>query len=213
MMLLSKDSDMGFPGNLTVHVRYALAGPAVTTVGIYLLKIVVDDVLIPGRFDLFGWIALAYLSLSIVENLLGGADRILSTWLSQRFLVDLRLHAKTWDFLRKTRMPAVRLDLGYLTNDGDATRLGRPEFRDTVAEAVVVAIQRFYLAPEVDPHTLGTQARRERRHHQLGLLASGTPKTSQRLGFPTVLPSARSASTVRSTPSPKPIPDKSWPPS
>ena len=68
-------------------------------------------------------------------------------------LVDLRLHAKTWDFLRKTRMPAVRLDLGYLTNEGDATRLGRPEFRDTIAEAVVVAIQRFYLAPEVDPHT------------------------------------------------------------
>ncbi len=68
-------------------------------------------------------------------------------------LLDLRLHAKTWDFLRKTRMPAVRLDLGYLTNAGDAARLAHPEFRDTIAEAVVVAIQRFYLAPEVDPHT------------------------------------------------------------
>jgi N-acetylmuramoyl-L-alanine amidase len=68
-------------------------------------------------------------------------------------LVDLRLHAKTWDFLRRTRMPAVRLDLGYLTNAGDANRLQRPEFRDTIAEAVVVAIQRFYLAPEADPHT------------------------------------------------------------
>jgi N-acetylmuramoyl-L-alanine amidase len=68
-------------------------------------------------------------------------------------LLDLRPHAKTWDFLRKTRMPAVRLDLGYLTNAGDAARLAHPEFRDTIAEAVVVAIQRFYLAPEVDPHT------------------------------------------------------------
>lgn len=68
-------------------------------------------------------------------------------------LVDLRQHAKTWDFLRRTRMPAVRLDLGYLTNAGDANRLKLPEFRDTIAEAVVVAIQRFYLAPEVDPHT------------------------------------------------------------
>ena len=68
-------------------------------------------------------------------------------------LLDLRLHAKTWDFLRKTRMPAVRLDLGYLTNTGDAARLAHPEFRDTIAEAVVVAIQRFYLAPEVDPNT------------------------------------------------------------
>jgi ATP-binding cassette subfamily B protein len=79
-------------GWLVLALLLALAGPAVTTAGIYLLKIVVDDVLIPGRFDLFGWIALAYLSLSVVENLLGGADRILSTWLSQRFLVDLRLH-------------------------------------------------------------------------------------------------------------------------
>lgn len=68
-------------------------------------------------------------------------------------LVDLRTHAMSWDFLRKTRMPAVRLDLGYLTNPHDAARLGRPEFRDTIAEAVVVAIQRFYLAPEVDPNT------------------------------------------------------------
>ncbi len=68
-------------------------------------------------------------------------------------LLDLRLHAKTWDFLRKTRMPAVRLDLGYLTSPGDAARLAHPEFRDTIAEAVVVAIQRFYLAPDVDPNT------------------------------------------------------------
>ncbi len=68
-------------------------------------------------------------------------------------LVDLRLHAKTWDFLRRTRMPAVRLDLGYLTNTGDAARLERAEFRDTIAEAVVVAVQRFYLAPEADPNT------------------------------------------------------------
>jgi aldose 1-epimerase len=28
MTLLSKDGDMGFPGNLTVHVRYTLTGPA-----------------------------------------------------------------------------------------------------------------------------------------------------------------------------------------
>jgi hypothetical protein len=41
-------------------------------------------------------------------------------------LLDLRPHAKTWDFLRKTRMPAVRLDLGYLTNAGDAARLAHP---------------------------------------------------------------------------------------
>lgn len=68
-------------------------------------------------------------------------------------LPDLRTHAKTWDLLRHTRMPAVRIDLGYITNPGDAARLGDPAFRDVVAEAVVVAVQRVYLSPETDPKT------------------------------------------------------------
>ncbi|MFL6060337.1 MAG: peptidoglycan-binding protein [Marmoricola sp.] len=68
-------------------------------------------------------------------------------------LVDLRCHPKEWDFLRRTRMPAVQLDAGYLSNPGDARRLADPGFRDVLAEAVVVAVQRFYLSPETDAHT------------------------------------------------------------
>ena len=68
-------------------------------------------------------------------------------------LVDLRCHAKAWEFLRRTRMPAVQLDAGYLSNAGDALRLADPGFRDVLAEAVVVAVQRFYLSPEADAHT------------------------------------------------------------
>jgi N-acetylmuramoyl-L-alanine amidase len=68
-------------------------------------------------------------------------------------LVDLRCHAKAWDFLRRTRMPAVQLDPGYLSNAGDARRLADPGFRDVLAEAVVVAVQRFYLSPDADAHT------------------------------------------------------------
>jgi N-acetylmuramoyl-L-alanine amidase len=68
-------------------------------------------------------------------------------------LVDLRSHPKTWEVLRHTRMPAVRLDAGYLTNPGDNARLRDPEFRDVLAEAIVVSVQRFYLSPELDPHT------------------------------------------------------------
>jgi len=68
-------------------------------------------------------------------------------------LVDLRCHAKAWEFLRRTRMPAVQLDAGYLSNPGDARRLADPGFRDVLAEAVVVAVQRFYLSPEADAHT------------------------------------------------------------
>ncbi|RNL75404.1 N-acetylmuramoyl-L-alanine amidase [Nocardioides marmorisolisilvae] len=68
-------------------------------------------------------------------------------------LVDLRTHAKAWEFLRRTRMPAVQVDAGYLSNPGDAQRLADPGFRDVLAEAVVVAVQRFYLSPEADAHT------------------------------------------------------------
>ncbi len=68
-------------------------------------------------------------------------------------LLDLRWHPKTWEILRLTRMPAIRLDAGYLTNPGDAARLRDGAFRDMLAEAIVVSIQRFYLSPEVDAHT------------------------------------------------------------
>lgn len=68
-------------------------------------------------------------------------------------LSDLRIHTKTWDFLRRTRMPAVRIDVGYITNPGDAARLEDPSFRDVIAEAIVVAVQRVYLSPEADPET------------------------------------------------------------
>jgi N-acetylmuramoyl-L-alanine amidase len=68
-------------------------------------------------------------------------------------LLDCRSHAKTWELLRRTRMPAVRLELGYVTNAGDAARLADASFRDVVAEAVVVAVQRLYLPPDDDAPT------------------------------------------------------------
>jgi N-acetylmuramoyl-L-alanine amidase len=68
-------------------------------------------------------------------------------------LLNCRTHAKTWDVLRLTQAPAVRVDLGYLTNEGDAARLARPDFRDTLAEAFIIAIQRLYLSAEDDAKT------------------------------------------------------------
>lgn len=68
-------------------------------------------------------------------------------------LVDCRSHAKTWDLLRHTRMAAVRVELGYLTNQQDAARLADPGFRDVVAEAIVVAVQRVYLPSHEDAQT------------------------------------------------------------
>jgi len=68
-------------------------------------------------------------------------------------LLDCRVHPKTWTLLRTTQMPAVRLEVGHLTNPGDAERLGDPSFRDTVAEALLVAVERLYLPAEADPPT------------------------------------------------------------
>ena len=68
-------------------------------------------------------------------------------------LLNCRTHAKTWDILRLTQAPAVRVDLGYLSNSGDSARLARPDFRDTLAEAFIIAIQRLYLSAEDDAKT------------------------------------------------------------
>ena len=68
-------------------------------------------------------------------------------------LLNCRTHPKTWDLLRLTKSPTVRIDVGYLTNPGDAGRLSRPDFRDVIAEAVVIAIQRLYLASGDDAKT------------------------------------------------------------
>jgi len=92
-----------------------------------------------------------------------GADRVVRSAVGERLaqlvqneivartdLLDCRIHSKTWQLLRMTRMPAVRIDVGYLTNARDAARLGTAEFRDAVAEAVVAAVQRLYLPPDRD---------------------------------------------------------------
>ena len=66
-------------------------------------------------------------------------------------LLDCRTHRKSWDLLRLTRMPAVRVEVGYLTNPGDAARLADPTFRDTVAGAIFAAVQRLYLPADERP--------------------------------------------------------------
>lgn len=68
-------------------------------------------------------------------------------------LLNCRTHAKTWDSLRLTKAPSVRVDCGYLTNAQDAKSLATPEFRDALAESFIIAIQRLYLAAEDDAKT------------------------------------------------------------
>jgi N-acetylmuramoyl-L-alanine amidase len=68
-------------------------------------------------------------------------------------LQDCRTQARTWELLRLTRMPTVRVEIGYLTHLGDRRRLLDPAFRDVVAEGILVAVKRLYLLGKDDQPT------------------------------------------------------------
>jgi ATP-binding cassette subfamily B protein len=75
---------------LAFSLVFIVLGPAIDTATIWMFKVVVDEVLVPRDFDPFWWIALAYLGLTLLGGLIGFADEYLSTWVGQRFLLDLR---------------------------------------------------------------------------------------------------------------------------
>jgi N-acetylmuramoyl-L-alanine amidase len=81
------------------------------------------------------------------------ADLVQRELVARTGMLNGRIHAKTWALLRLTRMPAVRVELGYLTSPLDRVRLTDPLFRDTVAEGLLVAVQRLYLPQSDDPPT------------------------------------------------------------
>ncbi len=54
--------------------------------------------------------------------------------------LDCRIHPRTWDLLRLTRMPAVRVEVGYVSNPSDAKHLGSEAFHDAVAEGIAAAV-------------------------------------------------------------------------
>ncbi|MEV4640228.1 N-acetylmuramoyl-L-alanine amidase [Actinoplanes sp. NPDC049548] len=66
---------------------------------------------------------------------------------------DCRIHSKTWELLRLTQMPAVRVDLGYLTSPADRERLIDPLSREQMVEAILAAVQRMYFPVEADVPT------------------------------------------------------------
>ena len=58
-------------------------------------------------------------------------------------MIDCRSLPRTWDLLRMTRMPAVRIDVGYLSNGADADRLATTQYQDAVADGIASAIRAF----------------------------------------------------------------------
>ncbi len=81
-------------------------------------------------------------------------------------MLNCRTHPKTWDTLRLTRCPAVRVEVGYITNADDRARLSDPAFRDLVAEGILIAVKRLYLLGEGDQPT-GTFTFEDVLRHEL----------------------------------------------
>lgn len=84
---------------IALSVALAAVMPAIATAEIWLFKLVVDDVLVPGDLGALPMIALAYLGLLVGGAALGFADDYLATWVGERFVLDLRsrvfAHAQT----------------------------------------------------------------------------------------------------------------------
>jgi N-acetylmuramoyl-L-alanine amidase len=73
--------------------------------------------------------------------------------LARTRMLDCGVHPRPWELLRLTRMPAVRVEIGYLTNEADREALLDPAFRDVVAEGILVAVKRLYLLGQNDKPT------------------------------------------------------------
>lgn len=72
------------------------------------------------------------------------ARRIHQAILAAEPLADCRVQNKTWELLRLTKMPAVWLEPGYLSNPADAARWSDPIFIDRLAEAIAEGIVAFF---------------------------------------------------------------------
>ena len=83
------------------------------------------------------------------------AGYILREIVARTGMQNCRNHGRTWDLLRLTKMPAVHIELGYLSHEGDSALLATPSMRDRIAEALVVAIKRLYLLG-IDDQPTGT---------------------------------------------------------
>jgi ATP-binding cassette, subfamily B, bacterial len=75
---------------LYLTLVFVVLTPLVEAALVWMFKLVVDDVLVPKDFGPFWWIALAYVGLNLLDGLLGFADEYFSTWVGERFLLDLR---------------------------------------------------------------------------------------------------------------------------
>ena len=109
-------------------------GAAIETAEIWMFKLVVDEVLVPGELQPLVWIVALYVGFTVADGLISFADDYLATWLGERFLQRMR---------RRLFSHVQRLSLDVL----DRRRLG-----DVIARLTsdVQAIESFVLSGVAD---------------------------------------------------------------
>ncbi len=100
------------------------------------------------------------------------ADFIQRELVARTGLSNCRVHGRTWDLLRLTRMPTVQVDLGYTTNTQDRAVLASAQTRDAIAEGMLAAVKRLYLLGKNDRPT-GTFTFAELLAHELSVEQAG----------------------------------------
>ena len=100
------------------------------------------------------------------------ADFIQRELVARTGMSDCRVHGRTWDLLRLTRMPTVQVDLGYVTNPQNRTLLASSQARDAIAEGMLAAVKRLYLLGKNDRPT-GTFTFAELLAHELSVEQAG----------------------------------------
>jgi ATP-binding cassette, subfamily B, bacterial len=98
-------------------------GAVIETAEIWMFKLVVDEVLVPGELQPLVWIVALYVGLTVVNGLISFGDEYLATWLAERFLQSMRrrvfshVQALSVDVLDRRRLGDV---IARLTSDVQA---------------------------------------------------------------------------------------------
>lgn len=121
-------------GWLLLGLLLLTAAPAIAVAEAFLYQRLVDDVLVPAAFEPLLVLALLYVGLNLASGVVSGTDDYLATYVSQRFLVDLRRDV----FAHVLSLPAAT---------HDRRRLG-----DTLTRLTsdVAAVERFMVSQVSD---------------------------------------------------------------
>jgi ATP-binding cassette, subfamily B, bacterial len=142
-----------FRGWLMLSLGLSVLVPGLEAAAIWILKIGIDDVVIPRDISLFPEVAVAFLGITILAAVTAFADEYLASWIGESFLHRLRtrvfahLHTLSAGFFDRRRLGDT---LSRLTEDVDAIEslvlAGVAEATWEVFQIVIFAAVMFFLS-------------------------------------------------------------------